>query len=154
MNVRIRPVKETDCSAIEALLSQITQVHYAIRPDIFRLEYKKEAECWEENDDAPMYVAVNEQDNVVGCLWCIIMHMRHNSLKIDRDWLCIDDICVDEKYRKQGIGRKLVEFSCKLAKDRGLSRIELNVYNDNLNAVDFYKKFGFKTQKRVMELNL
>lgn len=86
---------------IEALLSQITQVHYAVRPDIFRPFYKKvetDSVVDLQDAEAPVFVAVSKHNCIIGCLWCIIKRERNNSLKVDRDWLVIDDICVDEKY--------------------------------------------------------
>jgi len=99
-------------------------------------------------------VAVDEQENVVGCLWCVISRQRDNSMKADRDWLVIDDLCVDARCRRKGIGRKLVDFAVRFARREGLPRIELNVYEDNLGAVKFYERYGFKIQKRVMELDV
>lgn len=154
MNIKIQPARESDNSAIHSLLSQIVEVHYEIRPDIFRSSYANNSTGFYEDEDTPVFVAVDENGFVIGCLWCIIHRERDNSLKIDRDWLVIDDICVDGKYRKQGIGRKLVDFAVQFAQQKGLSRIELNVYNDNHNAVRFYEHYGFRTQKRVMELDI
>ena len=155
MNINIRPAKTADAPAINALLLQIVQVHHAIRPDIFHPQYKNESADYGTQDaDAPIFVAVNENECVVGCLWCLISRERSNSLKIDRDWLCIDDICVDEKHRGYGIGRKLVDFAVILAQEKGLDRIQLNVYDDNRGAVQFYEKIGFTTQKRVMEISV
>ena len=157
MSISIRPAQMSDFPIIEALLSQITQVHYAVRPDLFR-QFHKKAETDSiidlQDADAPVFVATSENNCIVGCLWCIVKRERNNSLKVDRDWLVIDDICVDEKYRGNGIGRKLVDFAYRFAKEKGLDKVELNVYTDNRDAVRFYKRLGFKTQKCVMELNV
>lgn len=154
MDIRIRPAQNSDSSAISALLSQIVEVHYAVRPDIFRPCPQQESSDFCEDADAPVFVAVDEQENVVGCLWCVISRQRDNSMKADRDWLVIDDLCVDARCRRKGIGRKLVDFAVRFARREGLPRIELNVYEDNLGAVKFYERYGFKIQKRVMELDV
>jgi GrpB-like predicted nucleotidyltransferase (UPF0157 family)/ribosomal protein S18 acetylase RimI-like enzyme len=156
VNIRIRPAQTDDTPAINDLLSQIVQVHYKIRPDIFRPQCKNESEdsSVQESDAPLIFVAVNEDGGVVGCLWCFISEEKDNSLKIDRNWLCIDDICVDEKYRRCGIGRQLVEYAFQIAQEKGLDRIQLNVYDDNKDAVRFYENIGFTTQKRVMEISI
>ena len=155
MDINIRPAQASDTPAINALLTQIVQTHHNVRPDIFRPLYKNEyADYSVKEEDFPVYVAINEHGCIVGCIWCLISRERNNSLKIDRNWLIIDDICVDEKYRGNGIGTELVEFAKKLALENGLDKIELNVYENNQNAVRFYKRLGFTTQKRVMELNI
>jgi len=154
MNITIRPARATDLSAMTSLLSQIVSVHYAVRPDIFRAAYEYKIENFSEDENAPVFAAVDENAHVVGCLWCVIMRERGNALKIDRDWLCIDDLCVSADYRKHGIGQRLVDFAVFFARQNGLSRIELNVYQDNENAVRFYERYGFRTQKRVMEFDV
>jgi len=153
-DITIRPAKEPDIPAIKDLLSQIVQVHHALRPDIFRQFHDSKQSTFCEDADSPVFVAVDLQDNIVGCIWLVVRHERDNSLKIDRDWLVIDDICVDEKYRRCGIGQKMVGFAVSFARQMSLPRVELNVYNDNLNAVKFYERYGFKTQKRVMEFDV
>ena len=100
IEIIIRPAQTSDKPAIDALLSQIVQTHHIVRPDIFRPSYKNEdVDYGAREADFFVFVAVDENGCVAGCLWCLISHERDNSFKIDRDWLVIDDICVDEKYR-------------------------------------------------------
>ena len=46
-------------------------------------------------------------------------------------------------FRGRGIGRQLIEKTLDAARDRGLSRIELTVREDNANAIALYQKIGF-----------
>jgi ribosomal protein S18 acetylase RimI-like enzyme len=46
-------------------------------------------------------------------------------------------------YRGQGIGTRLIARALKAARGFGWSRVELTVREDNVNAVELYKKFGF-----------
>lgn len=51
---------------------------------------------------------------------------------------------VRAKYQNQGVGRKLVEKLFKLVVEMDRFRkIQLNVVEDNLHALNFYKKMGF-----------
>jgi ribosomal protein S18 acetylase RimI-like enzyme len=50
------------------------------------------------------------------------------------------------KYRGQGIGRKLMQRALDAALAFGLTRIELTVRETNVNAIAFYKNFGFETE--------
>ena len=145
-------MRDGDAAAVNGLLSQIVRVHHKVRPDLFRAEFHADDNNVRQSEDEPLFVAVNEENNVVGCIWCLFAKERDNTLKVDRDWLCIDDICVEEAYRGQGIGKKLMEFAAGLAREKGLDRIQLNVYEDNAAAVRFYESLGFATQKRVLEL--
>ena len=59
------------------------------------------------------------------------------------DMLHIGRVCVEENLRKQGLGRKLLEFLENYAKDKGFSAIELSAVD---TAVGFYEKLGFVTE--------
>jgi hypothetical protein len=69
IKINIRQAQISDTTAINALLSQITQMHHATRPDIFRPSYKNGyANYGAEEADAPLFVAVNEDELLSACL--------------------------------------------------------------------------------------
>lgn len=72
----------------------------------------------------------------------------------DSKVIWIDEIYIDENYRKKGIGRFLIEEVKRRAKQINCNQIELNCWEFNENAMEFYKKIGFKTQRRIMELKI
>lgn len=55
----------------------------------------------------------------------------------------IGDIFVLEKYRKQGVGSKLLQKCFKQAKSLSADKIFLEVRKSNSKAISFYTKFGF-----------
>ena len=65
------------------------------------------------------------------------IHISSNYEIID-----ILNIVVDQKYEKQGIGTKLINYIIK-KKDTIVSKIMLEVREDNLKAINFYKKNNF-----------
>ncbi len=50
------------------------------------------------------------------------------------------------RFRSQGLGTKLITRTLKAARSFGLSRVELSVRQDNINAIALYKKVGFVTE--------
>lgn len=56
----------------------------------------------------------------------------------------IEDIYVKEKYRRTGIGKKIISFIMKLAQKRKCGRVEWCALDWNTNAIDFYKSVGAK----------
>jgi RimJ/RimL family protein N-acetyltransferase len=59
-------------------------------------------------------------------------------------------------YRGQGIGARLMETAIALAWQRGLSRIELTVREDNLRAKALYERLGFEhegVKRRSMQFD-
>ncbi|MGD0535654.1 GNAT family N-acetyltransferase [Methanoregula sp.] len=56
--------------------------------------------------------------------------------------LFLEDIFVREEYRGQGLGRQMLDFCRKVARDRGCGRMEWMVLDWNLPAIRFYEKTG------------
>jgi len=56
-------------------------------------------------------------------------------------------IFVDEKYRRNGVAMKMVEYLEKLAKSQNISTIDLLIMPKNDPAKNLFKKIGFKEMK-------
>lgn len=150
----IRKATTNDIPRILELLSQVNDVHAEGRPDYFIKGKRK----YEENelrkilddDTSPIFVCEEECD-VKGYAFCIIQDFSHcDNLHPDKS-LYIDDICVDEKYRRQGIGKKLYKHVVKYAKEERCFNISLNVWDKNPEAKAFYENMGMTVQKVCME---
>jgi ribosomal protein S18 acetylase RimI-like enzyme len=50
---------------------------------------------------------------------------------------------VRSEWRRQGIGRKLLDACLELARKAGIEKVELEVFADNLGAMQLYQSFGF-----------
>ena len=55
----------------------------------------------------------------------------------------IENLLVGEEYREQGVGKSLVLFVEKFAKEEGCTKIWLDT-EEGWGAVDFYKRMGYK----------
>jgi ribosomal-protein-alanine N-acetyltransferase len=56
-------------------------------------------------------------------------------------------IAVDEKFRKQNVGSSLLQTAINIMKKFNCEFIYLEVKVSNITAINFYKRFGFKTYK-------
>ena len=56
--------------------------------------------------------------------------------------LYIEDIYVDEEYRKKSVGSKMFKYLANMAVKKGCGRLELAVLKWNAPAIKFYKKMG------------
>ncbi len=63
-------------------------------------------------------------------------------------WMHIDILWVDEKFRKRGIGSKLLQAAEDEARRRGAHSVHVDTMS--WQAPDFYKKHGYKI---ISELN-
>ncbi|MCS6936894.1 MAG: ribosomal protein S18-alanine N-acetyltransferase [Candidatus Bipolaricaulota bacterium] len=59
------------------------------------------------------------------------------------------NIAVAPAFRRQGLGRFLLQYALDYAHQLGASRIELEVRTDNSAAIALYRKFGFHVQEIV-----
>lgn len=153
----IRPAKEKDISKISDLLSQVCLVHHGGRPDLFKVGKKYSEEEIKDiigDNERPVLVSVNENDEVLGYCFCIYTRHVDNSILTDIKTLYIDDLCVDETLRGRGVGRELYEAALRLAKDSGCYNLTLNVWSCNASALRFYESLGLVPQKIGMELIL
>ena len=153
----IRFAIEKDIPKIIDLLKQVCLVHHNGRPDIFKVGTKYSAEELKvilKDEDRPILVSVDENDNVQGYCFCIYQQHINNSVLTDIKTLYIDDLCVDETLRFKGIGKELYESAVELAKDTGCYNLTLNVWSCNQSALKFYESLGLLPQKIGMELIL
>jgi ribosomal protein S18 acetylase RimI-like enzyme len=59
----------------------------------------------------------------------------------------LDDLIVTEKFRKYGIGQKLLDLVLKEAKHDGVHQIRWQVLDWNTPAINFYTKLGVEFDK-------
>ena len=62
---------------------------------------------------------------------------------MENNTIYLSYLVVKEGYRNQGIGTKMIQYACRISKNKGYSYIMLNVDDDNLNAERLYEKLGF-----------
>ncbi len=154
MNIRKAKIKDID--KILDLLLQVLEVHAAVRPDLFihgATKYTREEliHIINEEPDRPIYVGVNEADEVLGYVFCEIKEQKATNVIRPFRFIYIDDLCVDEKARGQRAASALFDFVLSEAKKLGCYEINLNVWEGNDSALAFYKKMGLKPQKTTME---
>ena len=58
--------------------------------------------------------------------------------------MCIDTIAVLPEFRGQGIGDLLIKEIIRKAKGRGIAKVSLRVWADNVKAQRLYKRHGFE----------
>ena len=151
----VRRAGKEDIPRILELLVQVDMVHHNGRPDLFKGPATKynaaELEEILENEETPVFVCEGEDGNVAGHAFCIHKQIIGDSVLTDVKTLYIDDLCVDEAYRGQHVGRALYEHVVEYAKENGFYNITLNVWSCNPGAQKFYEAMGLKPQKIGME---
>ena len=153
----IRTAEEKDIPGILALLLQVGDVHHRLRPDIFRegaQKYDRTALLTLLQDqNRPIYVA-DRAGTVAGYAFCVLKFQPENSVMLARQEFYIDDLCVDESCRGEGIATALYRHVCAAAKEKDCDFVTLNVWHGNESAIKFYEKMGLRPRNTMMELPL
>lgn len=154
----IRRAEEKDAPRISALLRQVLEVHAAARPDMYRSGTQKYSEADVKkllsDPDCVLFVETDEADRAIGYAICFVKEIKDDGIVVGRRELYIDDLCVDESARRSGVGRRLFEHVKTFASERGFDWITLNVWNDNQNALAFYRRMGLRERKTILEYRI
>lgn len=152
---KIRNAEKRDINKILDLLVQVDMVHHKGRPNLFKGPATKytaeELDNIISDPESPVFVCVNEEGEVLGHAFCIIITPREHNVLRSVKTLYIDDICVDEAARRQGVGTALFKYVTAFAKSIDCYNITLNVWACNPEALEFYRNMGMQIQSLHME---
>lgn len=79
-----------------------------------------------------------EKDTPVG----FILYHENYSTFLGKANMYIEDIYIDEPYRKKGYGSEIFSVIKKIAEEKTYGRIDWVCLNWNASAIEFYKKMG------------
>lgn len=155
--MQIRFAEAKDVGALLRLLEQVGALHGQLRPDVFRPNARKygpsQLLALLADPDSPIFVAERE-GAVVGYGFCKVKKFHHDPIFCERTELYIDDICVEESCRGQGVGSAIYQALERYAKMRKCQQITLNLWCGNDRAMAFYQKIGFAPRNILMERKL
>lgn len=111
-------------------------------PELVRLEKMCFSTPWDEkalsdeleNHTAHFLTAVNESGDVLGYIGAFIVC----------ESCYISDVAVFPQYRRNGIGKTLIETLCRLAGEMGAESVSLEVRPSNHAAISLYSSMGFE----------
>jgi ribosomal protein S18 acetylase RimI-like enzyme len=143
MNYTIRKAVKTDAADILRLVKELAT--YEKAPDAVEVTLEEvEADGFGPNAIYSAFVAEaeptrqsSERGEIVGMA---LYYTKYSTWKGKAIYL--DDIIVNEQYRRYGIGGKLFEEVVKAAKEMGVRKIDWQVLDWNQPAIQFYKKYN------------
>ena len=153
----IRFAREEELGRVNELRKEVNDLHVEGRPDIFKPGFQAELqdyvyEIWK---DPNKELLVAEKDGVI-CGFAVVnlVNKPETPFMFARTFLDVDEFCVAKEYRRQGVATEMIAFIKDYAREKGFQRLELNMWEFNEGALDFYESVGFKTYRRYMEINL
>jgi ribosomal protein S18 acetylase RimI-like enzyme len=140
--VQIRPARESDtASARDAVNAIAAEKWYLATVDGFSLEQTRTFLKRVVDGALPEVIAVVD-DEVVG--FCdILPHAAKGFTHVGRLGMG-----VRFEWRRQGIGRRMLDACLSLARKAGVEKVELEVFSDNVAALRLYDSFGFSQEGR------
>ncbi len=155
MNIRF--AREDELTAVNRLRQQVNALHVAGKPEVFKPGFPDELRDYIHviQADPEQRIVVAEKDGGI-CGFAVLHHIvrPENPFMYVRDYLDIDEFCVDESHRREGIASAMIAFIKDFAKEQGYRRLELNMWEFNRSALAFYEAAGFSTFRRYMEMFL
>jgi len=145
MDLKFRKAIIGDFEAILDLKKQVHNYHSSLRPDFFKYSESPiemtEFENLLKNESYKIFV-VEFKNKICGYAIAKVISFENNHLIVNHKRLFIDDICVDPKNRNTGIGKFLFNNLETICKSNGYNYLDLNVWNFNTNAIEFYRRNG------------
>ena len=146
--IRIRPARREDCPGIleiynDAVLTTTATYDYEPRP----LEHRQAWFDDHKKSGLPIFVAVNEQDRIVG--WSALN--RYHDRK-GYQFTSENSIYIAADHRGQGIGKMLLEPLIESARRLGLRAIIAAIDGENEASVRLHARYGFEHVGRFRQV--
>lgn len=155
MNVSVRPARPEDLVALARLLDETVAFHHNEDPTQFRgpeaAEHTRYLEERFQDPDAAVFIA--EDQGVLAGIAVTVIREAPPFLNPNR-FVLLENLAVATKFRRTGVGRKLVEAAVLWTQARDMQELDLNVYEFNHSAIRFYEAIGFRTVSRRMKRTL
>ncbi len=156
MAVEVREATVADYPGFARVAREVHEHHVAAVPDVFRrVEVVVPEEAFAEliaDDDSGVYIA--ECDGELAG-YAVLLHRRASrEIHVPRPFAFVDTFGVAEAHRRSGVGRRLFAACVAGAKERGATRLELDCWEANREAVRFYAAMGMHLKRRWLALDL
>lgn len=152
--IAFRFARQDDFEPVNALARQAHAVHVAWRSDLFApVEYPFEP---------PVFAhRVQEKQILIACEGsAVLAYAAYDIRKTELPMLCprtvllLDNICVDEARRQEGIASALIRQLCALAKTWGCTDLELGCHPENTAGTALYESLGMRVKSIHYQMKL
>ena len=105
-------------------------------------------------DEAVGLFVAQVGDRLVGLICIMIRESPQVPIFVQRRYAVVDCVVAKGELRRAGIGRALVKKAHEWAVAKGAESVELNVWEFNQGAIQFYQMLGYETASRKMSKRL
>ena len=138
MDVAIRKAAESDLPAVLRLYAQPGMDNGRVLTVDAAAKILRRMETYPEY---AVYVATANDGSVVGTFALLVMD---NLAHMGTPSAVVEDVCVEERLRGQGIGTAMMDFGMEFARQRGCYKLVLSSNSARERAHAFYRSLGFE----------
>ena len=147
----VRFADEKDLGKVNELRRQVNDLHTEGRPDIFRPGFSDQLrDCIK----GKTIIVAESDEIIIGFAVINRVHRKETPFQYARDYIEIDELGVDSAHKRKGVATEILKFIESYAMENGISRIELNMWEFNEEALAFYEASGFRTYRRYLEKSI
>lgn len=152
----IRIGAEKDFDAVNSLRLEVNALHVKGEPQIFKGFTEPMQEYLKEYFDSANKILLVYEENGIVCGYAMleIVEKPERPHAYASKFLHIEELGVAKNFRGKGIGRSLIAKTKEIAREKGLSEVELDVWAFNESAVKFYHDLGFETYRELLRLKV
>lgn len=156
--ITVREATLADYPALRVLFDEIQQEHVDALPHIFQMpdgpaRPRRYVATLLADPDIALFVA-ERRGRVIGVIDVRIQHSPDNPILVPRRYAMVDTLVVRKRSRRHGAGRALMARAHEWACERGISEVQLSVWEVNAGAVAFYEALGYTTAHRRMWIRI
>jgi len=154
MKLSIREAAASDYDDVCVLFDQVDALHREYLPLIFQkpkgaIRDKDHVLGLIANEAVGLFVA-QVGDRLAGLVCVVIKQSPEMPILVRRRYAVVDNLVVHAEFRRAGVGRALMAQAGEWAATKGADSVELNVWEFNRQAIEFYKTLGYETVSRKM----
>lgn len=147
MEIRIQRALLQDYRLVADLFNKY-RIFYGQAPDLLLAEQFIKERL--ENKESVIFLASGEVNGGSEVLGFTQLYPSFSSVRAQKNWI-LNDLYVEEAYRKTGVARLLMKTALLFAREEQGSSMQLETAPDNVAAQRLYETLGFKRKPSATE---
>ena len=155
--MEVRTATPDDAATLAGLRRYVHDIHVDAKPLFFKpLDLEEAAAEFERFlglENAAVFIAYVD-GQPVGYATVLVKDRPEDHLRYRWKSLSVDQIAVQDRYCRTGVGSALMRHVKKLADDLGIARIETDVWSFNEQSRAFFGAHGFSREREKLVMDI
>lgn len=143
----------SDINDIKRLLDQLNHSSVELLPSFFKIAKATDEQVEKLIKDENCHLIIAEDnDKIIGLIEAYFHITKDISILVKKEYIYIQNLIVDEHFRRKGVGKSLIDAVKKLGEEKNIKYYRLSVIPNNISAIKFYEREGFEGIMYSMEM--